>query len=46
MLPRSGHPTKLRNQTRRAIVIEVIKKPATTLTELQSSLAEMGETVQ
>ena len=39
-LPRVGHPTKLGNRT---LVGEVTKNPMTTLTELQSFLAEMGK---
>jgi transposase len=42
-LPRAGSPTKLNNWARRTLVREVTKNPVTTLTELQSSLAEMGE---
>ena len=42
-LSRAGHPTKLSNQARRPLVREVTKNPMTTLTELQSSLAETGE---
>ena len=42
-LPRAGRPTKLSNQARRTLVREVSKNPMTTLRELQSSLAEMGE---
>ena len=41
-LPRAGHLTKLSNWAR-ALVWEVTKNPMSTLTELQSSLAEMGE---
>ena len=40
-LPRAGHPAKLRNQGRRALVREVTKNPMVTLTELQSSSVEM-----
>jgi len=40
---RAGHPTKLSNQARRTFVREVTMNPMTTLTELQSSLAEMVE---
>ena len=43
MLPRAGRLTKLSNQARRTFVREVIKNQMTTLTELQSSLAQMGE---
>ena len=42
-LPRAGHPTKLSNRARRTLVMEVTKNTMTTLTELQSSLAEMVE---
>jgi hypothetical protein len=42
-LPRAGRPTKLTNLARRTLVREMTKNPMTTLTELQSSLAEMGE---
>ena len=42
-LPRAGRPTKLRNWERRTLVRVVTKNPMTTLTKLQSSLAEMGE---
>lgn len=44
--PRSGRPTKISNLTRRAIVKGLTKRPATILTELESSLAEVGETFQ
>jgi transposase len=42
--PRSGRPAKLSNRGRRALVREVAKNPMVTLTELQSSSVEMGET--
>ena len=42
-LPRAGRPTKLSNRARSTLVREVTKNPMTTLTEPQSSLAEMGE---
>ena len=42
-LPRAGSPTKLSNRARRTFFREVTKNPMTTLTELQSSLAEMRE---
>ena len=42
-LPRAGHPTKLSNWGRRALVREVTMNPMVTLTELQSSSVEMGE---
>jgi transposase len=44
ILPRAGHPAKLNNRGRRAFVREVIKNPMVTLTELQSSSMEMGDT--
>uniref|UniRef100_A0AAZ3NTS3 Uncharacterized protein n=1 Tax=Oncorhynchus tshawytscha TaxID=74940 RepID=A0AAZ3NTS3_ONCTS len=40
-LPRAGHPAKLSNRGRRALVREVAKNPMVTLTELQSSSMEM-----
>jgi hypothetical protein len=33
-IPRAGHPAKLRNRGRRALVGEVTKNPMVTLTEL------------
>ena len=42
-LPIADCPTKLSNLARRILVREVTKNPMTTLTELQSSLIEMGE---
>ena len=42
-LPRSGRPTKLSNWARRTLVRKVTKNPITTLTELQSSFAKIGE---
>ena len=45
-LARAGLPTKPSNQARRILVREVTKNPMTTLTELQSSLAEMGKTAR
>ena len=42
-LPRAGRSDKLSNRGRRALVREVTKNPMVTLTELQSSSAEMGE---
>ena len=42
-LPRAGHPAKLSNLGRRALVREVTKNPMSTLTELQSSSVEMEE---
>ena len=43
-LPRAGRPAKLSNRGRRALVREVTKNPMVTLTELQHSSVEMGET--
>ena len=43
-IPRDGHLAKLSNQGRRVLVREVTKNPMVTLTELQSSSVEMGET--
>ena len=40
-LPRDGHPAKLSNRRRRALVVEVTKNPMVTLTELQSSSVEI-----
>ena len=40
-LPRAGHPAKLSNRGRRALVREVTRNPMVTLTELQSSSVEM-----
>jgi transposase len=43
-LPRPGHPGKLSNRGRKALVREMTKNPIVTLTELQSSsVVEMGE---
>ena len=42
-LPRAGRPTKLSTWARRTLVRVVIKNLMTTLTELQSFLAEMEE---
>ena len=42
-LPRAGRLTNLSNWERSTSVREVTNNPMTTLTELQSSLAEMGE---
>jgi transposase len=42
-LPRADRPAKLSNRGRRALVLEVIKNPMVTLTELQSSSVEIGE---
>ena len=41
--PRAGHSTKLSNQAGRTLIRELPKNPMITWTELQSSLAEMGE---
>ena len=43
IIPRAGCPTKVSKWARRTLVREVTKNPITTLTELQNSLAEMGE---
>ena len=43
-LSRASRPAKLSNRGRRAFVKEVTKNPMVTLTELQSSSVEMGET--
>jgi transposase len=42
-LPRAGHPAKLSNSGRRALVRKVTKNPMVSLTKLQSSSLEMGE---
>ena len=42
-ISRAGHPAKLSNRGRRALVREVTKKPMVTLTDLQSHSAETGE---
>ena len=42
-LPKAGHPAKLSNRGRRALVREVTKNLIVTLSELQSSSVEMGE---
>jgi hypothetical protein len=42
-LPTAGHPAKLRNRGRRALVREVTKNPMVTLIELWSYSVEMGE---
>ena len=42
-LPKAGHPAKLSNRGRRALVREVTKNPMVTLTEHLSSSVEMGE---
>ncbi|KAG2469087.1 TCB1 transposase, partial [Polypterus senegalus] len=42
-LPRTGQPSKLRDQGRRALVREVTKNPMVTLSELQRSSVERGE---
>ena len=44
-LPREGRPPKLTDQARRASIRESAKRPKITLTELQSSTAEIGEFV-
>jgi transposase len=43
-IPKAGRQAKLSNQGRKALVREVTKNPMVTLTELQSSSVEMGET--
>ncbi|KAG2456023.1 TCB1 transposase, partial [Polypterus senegalus] len=43
-LPRAGQPSKLSDQGRRALVKEVTKNPMITLSELQRSSVERGET--
>ena len=43
-LPRAGRPPKLSNRGRRALVREVTKNPMVTLSELQRSSMERGET--
>jgi hypothetical protein len=45
-LLRAGHPAKLSNRGRRALVREVTKNPMVTLTELQSSSVEIWRTFQ
>jgi transposase len=42
-LPRAGHPAKLRNRGRRALLREVTKTPMVTLSELQSSSVKKRE---
>ena len=42
-LPRPGHPAKLSNRGRRALVREVKKNPKITVAELQRCSREMGE---
>jgi hypothetical protein len=42
-LPRAGHPAKLSNRGRWALVRVVNKNPMVALTELQSFSVEMGE---
>ncbi|XP_078264148.1 uncharacterized protein LOC144598130 [Rhinoraja longicauda] len=42
-LHRAGHPAKLSNWGRRALIREVTKNPMVTLTELQSSSVKKGE---
>ncbi|MGH0164277.1 UNVERIFIED_CONTAM: hypothetical protein FKN15_046784 [Acipenser sinensis] len=44
-LSRTGRPQKLRIRARRALVREATKRPVATLKELQSSKAELGDTV-
>jgi hypothetical protein len=40
-LPREGHPPKLTDQARRAIIREATKRPKITLKVLQSSTVEI-----
>ena len=42
-LPRTGHPAKLCNRGRRALVRKVTKNPTVTLTDLPMSSVDMGE---
>ena len=44
-LPREGHPPKLTDQARRALIREATKRPKITMKELQSSTAEIGVSV-
>ncbi|MGH0117532.1 UNVERIFIED_CONTAM: hypothetical protein FKN15_038052 [Acipenser sinensis] len=44
-LSRTGRPQKLSIRARRALVREATKRPRATLKELQSSTAELGDTV-
>ena len=44
-LPREGHPPKLTDQARRALIRAATKRPKTTLKELQSSKMENGVSV-
>ena len=44
-LPREGHPPKLTDQARRALIKEATKRPKINLKELQSSTAEIGVSV-
>uniref|UniRef100_A0AAZ3P2L4 Transposase Tc1-like domain-containing protein n=1 Tax=Oncorhynchus tshawytscha TaxID=74940 RepID=A0AAZ3P2L4_ONCTS len=44
-LPREGHPPKLTDQARRALIREATKRPKISLKELQSSTAEIGVSV-
>ena len=44
-LPRAGHPDKLRNLGRKALVREVTKNPMVALTELQSSSVDTSLSV-
>ncbi|XP_018614451.2 uncharacterized protein LOC108938391 [Scleropages formosus] len=44
-LPRPGRPSKLNNQARRKLVLDVTVKPTVTLKELQKSIAETGKNV-
>ena len=44
-LLKESHPPKLMDQARRALIGEATKRPKITLKELQSSTAEIGESV-
>jgi len=44
-LPREGHPPKLTDRARRALIREAAQRPKVTLKELQSSTAETGVSV-
>jgi transposase len=44
-LPREGRPPKLTYQARRVLIREARKRPKVALKELQSSTAEVGESV-
>jgi transposase len=44
-LPREGHPPKLMDQSRRALIRKATKRPKIILKELQSSTVEIGVSV-